>query len=378
MTAKAKLVISGDSHVLEPSDLWTKHLARKYGDQVPRMVDAHNGVAAPHFFTGYEYVAVHEVVEGDEEMQKKLIAAGSDPAERLKCMEEDGVWGEIVNSTWTLYAMRTRNDDLLQHCCSIFNDWLAEYCSHAPKRLFGTAMIHMRDVDWACKELDRAAKKGLKSAIINCDARPEWPPYQDKSYDPFWARCQELDFPVTLHIITGNEVDLFTLHGAERINVPRSSLGVFAEAGPVLANEFIFGGILDRFPRLKIVCSEYEVSWLPYWLFRARQIQDDFGPALSIPKIKRRVDEYMPQIYHGLIDDPYLDKALDVIDPKTIMWGSDFPHARCTYPNTLKVVDQVLGRLGQAALEDISFYNCARFYNFEIPPQMMRTATEVQ
>ena len=365
-----KMVISGDSHVIEPDDLWSKPLGAKWGDQVPRMVNEHAGVKSLHFFTGYEYVSIDEVVEGDEEMQAKLIAAGTDPAVRLECMDEDGVWGEIVNSTWMLYAMRARDDRLVEDLCKVFNDYLAEYCSAAPKRLYGTSMIHMADIDWACRELERTAKKGLKSCIINCDARPEWEPFQSKNYDPFWARCQELNQPVTLHIITGNEVDLFTLHGPDRINVPRSSIGVFSEAGPVLANEFIFGGILDRFPKLKLVCSEFEVSWLPYWLFRTKQIQDDFGPALKIPEVKRPVEEYMSQIYHGLIDDPYLDKVLDVIDPKTIMWGSDFPHARCTYPNTLKVINRVLGHLGDDMRNDIALYNAARFYNFELPPEL--------
>ena len=228
-------------------------------------------------------------------------------------------------------------------------------------------MIHMADIGWACKELERTAKRGLKSVIINCDARPEWPPFQDKHYDPFWARAEELDQPVTLHIITGNEVDPFTLHGSERINMARSTLNVLAEAGPVLANEFIFGGVLDRFEKLKLVLSEYEVCWLPYWLFRAKQIQDDFGPAMDIPKIKRPVEAYLSQIYHGLIDDPYLDKVLDVVDPKTIMWGSDFPHARCTYPNTMKVIDRVFGHLDEEIRRDITFNNCARFYNFDLP-----------
>ena len=75
----------------------------------------------------------------------------------------------------------------------------------------------------------------------------------------------------------------------------------------------------------------------------------------------------MSQIYHGLIDDPYLDKVLDVIDPKTIMWGSDFPHARCTYPNTMKVVERIFGHLDEATRRDITFNNCARFYNFDPP-----------
>ena len=164
------------------------------------------------------------------------------------------------------------------------------------------------------------------------------------------------------------------LHGEDRVNIPRSSIGVFSEAGPVLANEFIFGGILDRFPKLKVVCSEYEVSWLPYWLFRTKQIQDDFGPARDLPEVERSIEEYMGQIYHGLIDDPYLDKVLDVIDPKTIMWGSDFPHARCTYPNTLKVVDGVLGHLGDEIRDDIALYNAARFYNFDLPPELRKNA----
>ncbi len=366
MSANGAPVISGDSHVIEPADLFTKPLGQRYGDEVPRVVSEYAGVEAEHFFTGYEYVRIDEIVEGDEELQKKLVASGTDPAVRLTCMDEDGIYGEIINSTWMLYTLRAPNDRLVEDCCEVFNDWLAEYCSHAPKRLYGTSMIHLADIDWACRELERTAAMGLRSVIINCDARPDWPPFQDKHYDPFWARAEELDQPVTLHIITGNEVDLFTLHGRDRINVPRSTLGVLAEAGPVVTNEFIFGGILDRFPKLKLVLSEFEVSWLPYWLFRTKQIQDEFGPAMSIPAIKKPVEAYMSQIYHGLIDDPYLDKVLDVIDPSTIMWGSDFPHARCTYPNTRGVIDRVFGHLDADVRRDITFNNCARFYNFDL------------
>ena len=360
-------VISADSHILEPADLWTKPLENKYGDAVPRMVDELDGEKADFFYTGIEYCRIDEVVEGDEELQKKLLNAGTDPAARVACMDTDGVVAEVVNATWMLYAMRTQNDALVQDCCVVINDWLADYCSYSPKRLFGTSMIHMADIDWACRELERTAKMGLKSVILNADARRDWAPYQDKVYDPFWARAEELDQPVTLHIITGNEVDLFTLHGKDRINVPRSTLGVFSEAGPVIANEFIFGKIFDRFPKLKLVCSEYEISWLPYWLFRVQQIQDDFGPAMKIPEIKKPVSEYMNQIYHGLIDDPYLDKVLDVVDPQTIMWGSDFPHARCTYPNTSDVIDEVFGHLDREIKDNITFNNRARFYNLDLP-----------
>lgn len=374
MTGKQLLFISGDSHIFEPEDLWEKPLAAKYGDQVPRMVKRHMGVEGKFFFSGLEYIRQDEAVEGDAEMQAKLLRASYDPAERMKCLDEDNIYGEIVNSTFLLFGMRAKNDDLVRDCCAVFNDWLSEYCSHAPKRLFGTAMIHMEDPIWAAKELERVAKRGLKSAIINCDTRPHWEPYQSRKYDPFWAAAQALDMPVTLHIITGNERDLFTLHGPERINIPRSALGVLGEAGAVLANEFIFGGIMDRFPKLKLVCSEFEVSWLPYWFFRVRQIEQDFGPVLKFPKIARPVEEYLPRIYHGMIDDVYIEKVLDVVPLSTLMWGSDFPHARCTYPETAKVIDRIFGNLDPATRHAVTFANAAKLYNFDVPAEIAAAA----
>lgn len=95
----SKPVVSGDSHVIEPAELWRKPLGAKYGDAVPHSVDQHNGEKAEHFFTGFEYVRIDEIVEGDSALQWKLVASGTNPVVRLFCMEEDGVWGEIVNST---------------------------------------------------------------------------------------------------------------------------------------------------------------------------------------------------------------------------------------------------------------------------------------
>ena len=104
-------IISGDSHVIEPAELWTKPLGAKYGDAVPHIMKEFNGEKTDHFFTGIEYIRIDEIVEGDEELQKKLIASGTDPVVRLACMDEDGVWGEIVNSTrnvgWSRCLIKT-------------------------------------------------------------------------------------------------------------------------------------------------------------------------------------------------------------------------------------------------------------------------------
>ena len=244
---------SSDSHILEPEDLFESALGAKYPDDCPRYIDEYQGVEAKFYYTGYEYVRIDEIVEGDESeegqaLQEEMIRASKDPYERLKCLDKDGVWAEILNSTWMLYTMRAPNDDMVRDCCRVYNDWIAEHCSADPRRLYGTAMVHMQDPDWAAAELERVRKRGLKSVLINCDTRPEWPLYQDPHYDRFWAAAQDLEMPVTLHIITGNVKDLFTFHGEERKKVPGATYQLLQECTWVLSNEFIFGGIMDRFP----------------------------------------------------------------------------------------------------------------------------------
>ena len=83
-------------------------------------------------------------------------------------------------------------------------------------------------------------------------------------YDRFWAAAGETDTPITLHILTGRKLDpiAFAYFQTEQEAGDNSALWVdlLNEIQLVLANDFIFGGILDRFPQLKVICSEFELS----------------------------------------------------------------------------------------------------------------------
>jgi hypothetical protein len=132
--ANVMTVISGDSHVLEPFDLWSRALGSRYGDSVPHIVPAPPGGSGAYLFCGKETVQVEELVSADnDERLSSLIQAGYDPAARETLLDKDGVTAEVLNSTWMLYAMRIENPDVRRACCEVFNDWLAEYCSHNPK-----------------------------------------------------------------------------------------------------------------------------------------------------------------------------------------------------------------------------------------------------
>lgn len=363
------LLISADSHVFEPGDLWSKALGDRFGDAVPRVIDGFDGHEGQFFFVGREGEAARfdELVDANNEDRRleELAKAGVDPSFRIKLMENDGVAAEVLNPTWGLWIPRIEDPQLRTACAEVYNDWILEYCSHDLKRLVGIAMIPPVDVDWAIKELNRVVRKGARGIMIGTQPLESSPPYRDRSYDRFWAAAEESRLPVTLHIVTGRARDPFTYHGEEeRSEVPRSFIELFGEAAPVLANEFIFGGIFDRFPDLKVFLSEYDASWLPILKYRVDRIQRFPG----FNKLKKKpASRYVSEnIFVGIINDPLAGKLRHEIGIDRMMWGSDFPHPPCPYPNTTQNVDKVLADMTPKERQQVAAGNAMKLYGIEL------------
>ena len=144
--------------------------------------------------------------------------------------------------------------------------------------------------------------------MIHCRAPEGCPPYRDPIYDRFWAAANAAGAPVTLHILTGRVLDPLILARTfqtpeEHQENPGLWVELINELQPVLANDFIFGGILDRFPQLKLVCSEFEMSWVPGFMARLDQIEE-IAPRLYLPQLEMRASDYMrTRIWHGFIND---------------------------------------------------------------------------
>ena len=84
-------------------------------------------------------------------------------------------------------------------------------------------------------------------------------------YDPLWAAAQDLGMPLTLHLATGRRrTGIQAATDGVSGGMCGIVMGVRTEIMDVLGDDFIFGGILDRFPRLDIVCAEFEISWIPF------------------------------------------------------------------------------------------------------------------
>ena len=342
-------VISSDSHSVEPFDLWEKPLGARFGEKIPRLIHSYKGREGKFFAcpgpAGVEPFPAGGLAAGvtDPAEAEEMMLAGYDPAQREKCLEKAGVAAEVIYPTFRLFILGAEDAEAKQACCGVYNDWVAEFCSHNRKKFCGVTMIAMEDVQWAVRELERIAQKGMRAAMIPVVPPQRRPLYHESAYDRFWAAAQDLQVPLTLHAITGRVPDPLTFFDKSKRERegPQKFVELLQEIGPTLA-DIICGGVLDRFPGLKLVSCEHEVSWVPYLMFRLDQIQKDFSFAFAV-KLRKRASDYIREhLWSTMIDDPFSLGMRHIVGVDRIMWSSDFPHPRCAYLNTHAILGELL------------------------------------
>jgi predicted TIM-barrel fold metal-dependent hydrolase len=373
-------LISADSHVNEPADLWTERIDRKFRDRAPRIIDnipsrppgsylvledippvhLSQGLGAgktaeelPHFFQTSTY--------------RDARRGGWDPAERLKDMQLDGVEAEVIYTTLGFRQFWLKDADLQRACFRVYNAWLADYCSYAPNQLTGIALISLYDIGEAVKELRLCRQRGLKGAMIWASP-PEERSYADRMYDPFWTEAQELGMPLSLHAVTGmgRESQALRVMGREVKPVDRyvQSVTLGDEVKRSLI-ELVFSGVLERYPHLRIVSAENEVSWLSFVIQRWDQTYHHYRHLYPSP-LKMKPSEYFSrQIYATFIDDAFGIRNRHQIGVDHVMWSSDYPHTQSTWPHSQEIIARDFADVPEGEKLKIVRENAMELYNLE-------------
>ena len=364
-TIRYECLISADSHIREPNDLWWNAMGKTFGDRTPRVVDQRDGRPGKYFYNGIGNTKIGDIEGEFAEHFPELQGAAADPEIRIRFQEQANISAELLNPTQMSNIMPGSDGEMIRAAAAVLNDYLAEFISHDPKRLLANAMIPMHDVGWAIAEAVRVKKRGLNGIIINTVSPHGCPPYRDKIYDPFWATVEDLGMPITLHIITGRVLDpiLYAETEEERGAAPAQVLALFNEIETPLANDFIFGGIFDRFEGIDIVGGEFELSWIPNFMWRMDQMQEGLGALFNLPKTKLRASEYVKtRTYHGFIDDPHCLEVIEKIGADCVVWGTDFPHIRSIGPEAQDKAWELFNGLPRADQEKIVGGTTARLY----------------
>jgi predicted TIM-barrel fold metal-dependent hydrolase len=126
----------------------------------------------------------------------------------------------------------------------------------------------------------------------------------------------------------------------------------------------IFGGVLERYPRIRVVLGEAGIGWIPYVLWRMdAEWEDQFKDlCLTMPP-----SEYWKrQCWATYQTDPIGIKLLDELGADKIMWGSDFPHPDGVWPDSQEYIARELGHLPADIRRKIVCENAARLYGFSL------------
>ena len=250
--------------------------------------------------------------------------AGYDPAARIEHMDREGVDATFLYPSLGLVLGGIEDPSFATACYRAYNRWLADFCAGQPSRLYGVAMIPMQSVEHAIAELRFARRElGMRAGFI----RPN--PYlgrllHDRAYDPLWAEAQELDMAISVH--SGSASDMPTV-GMDRYGdgiMTRHIVSHALEAMLAMVS-FVFCGVCERFPRLRLGFFEGGAGWVAGWLDRMdrhyEKVISDDDLSLKPSEIFRRQCwiAYDP----GEKGVPHI---AEYVGFDRFMWATDFPH----------------------------------------------------
>ena len=350
-------IISSDSHVSVQHDDVKGHLASRFHDDY----DAALAQAFREMLGGN---AAKANAGGTEIRHASWGRPGySDPHERLRDMDTDGVDIEVLYCEVSAYRYLYLLRDGAADATRAFNDTLYDFASADPSRLVVTYQVPIHDIDLAVGEIERVASLGGKSLQL-----PVFPAelgqldYFHERYDRMWAAIQATGLPICCHI--GLNTALNNL--ADRDPTPRLAwtLSCMPPSACEALGMWLLTGIFTRYPELKVVFVEPGLGWVAGYL----AFLDDMvlRQGYEFPVLG---DELPSFYYHRnmamtFIDEPDPVRHLrHVLGAQNLMWSSDYPHPVSTWPKSLTVIEELFEGFPHDERDLMVEHNAARIWN---------------
>ena len=359
-------MVSCDSHVNEPTNLWRERLDAQYRDRLPRIEVGENGVKWQVSEGMQRSRLLEDHLEGEDKERSK---AGADPVQRLKDMERDGVDAEIMFPNKGLAMWATPDPQFAMAQCRVYNDWAWETFGPYNDRMSPMAAVATGDLEGSIAEVERVAKLGFRGLTLPCkpiygshDARH--PNYNWPMFDRLWAVIQETGLPITFHISTGRDPRAARKDGGAVINYVAHALAPTVE--PVAC--MCASGVFERFPQLRFAGIECGIGWLA-WALEAMDEAYKKHHMWAFPKLKLLPSEYFRM--HGAAsfqeDQVGLDLAVKYNLVDNILWANDYPHHEGSWPHSAQAIERTMGGLTDAQRTKILGLNAVRLFKFNAP-----------
>ena len=396
-TVEIPKIISVDDHVVEPPHLWQTWLPERFKERGPR--SERRGIGSMRHIGGGTYEQTFDddgpkadcwIYEDLVYINKRHVAAVGydrddmtmspitydemrpgcyDPVARLADMDANWVEASLCFPTFPRFCGQTFTEaadrELALACIVAYNDWMVEeWCGDSGGRLVPLIIVPLWDADLAAAEVRRNAARGVRAVTFS-----EIPPHlglpsiHSGFWDPFFAACEDTGTVVNMHIGSSSKMPATSPDAPVAVAATLS----FNNAMGSLA-DFLFSGVLIKFPTLRLAYSEGQIGWLPYILERVDAVWEDHrawgGVADTIPEppstyFHRQVWGCFFKDFHGL-------RSLDVIGEDKVTFETDYPHTDSTWPHTRQIAAEMMADLSPEVIEKVVRSNAIHLYGLDL------------
>ncbi|MBO0856144.1 MAG: amidohydrolase, partial [Nocardia sp.] len=239
------------------------------------------------------------------------------------------------------------------------------------------SLIPLWDPKLAVAELERCAAKGSTTFAFSENPAPlGLPTIHDPGgyWDPVMAAANDLGMVASMHVGSSSQVPKIAPDSPFMANL---AWGAVRTSGAMLS--WLFSGMFQKYPKLKIALSEGEIGWIPYFLERAEQVLDkqrhwvkkgarfmDHGGAGSVIDLDT-LDvraTFREHIFGCFIDDEHGIASVSEIGADNIMCETDYPHSDSTWPDCIGSVRRQIAHLDPQLQYKLLRGNAERLYRF--------------
>ncbi|HWS47804.1 MAG TPA: amidohydrolase family protein [Acidimicrobiia bacterium] len=367
-------IISVDDHVVEPPHLWQERLPARLRERGPRIERARWGDIVLGAGAAYKQEMSDDGRWGDywvyEDrmiyLHKRHVAIPLDatpdgdltrfdrskmfmgaityeemrpgcyePKARIDDLGRAGVDGSLAFPTFPRFCGQTfleGNDlELGLECVRAYNDWMIdEWCAGSDGHLVPLCLMPLWDVDLAVAEIGRNAARGAHAVCFSeIPTHLKLPSIHTGYWDPLFAACQDTRTTLCMHIGSSSKMP------AASSDAPASTetmLGFYNSMASL--GDYLFSGVLVRFPQLKLAYSEGQIGWIPYALERADNVWEYHS---SWTNAKATIPERPSSYYRGRVfgcftTDRHGIASIGEVGEDNICFETDYPHTDTTWP----------------------------------------------
>jgi hypothetical protein len=372
-----RMVIDADSHVYESDATWD-YLPDHFQARRPIAITLPPGQApylgrmngfwlvdgrVVNWTWGHGTVQIGTPLTTTHAIEKPLSVGSqalTDVPARLRDLDQAGIDVQVLYPS--LFLVRLSEDDAFEAALTqAYNRFMAAQCSQAPDRLKWSAVLPLCDVPTAVEEVAQAKQRGAVSLVTFGTVGEKM--LHAREFDPVWAAAEAAGLPVCVHVG-------WSLPSLNQVCDEHASALNLSFALPLLMGFFSFtgGGILERFPRLRVAFLEAGAGWLPWFVERSDHyypVVNWFRRSFGLPDLpSASPSSYLERVWLTCeADERLLPQVVELLGEDKVMVSEDMPHLEGREGSVGELMERT--DIPEAVKAKIITDNPVRFYGLE-------------